>query len=197
MADNKDTQYQGTNAHSSSDNASNNNNSNTQGAENTNTNAFGYTPFANFPFGNNAFDFGSNPFNNFGTNAFNLPQNPLDFWVKPIHLLTWPLVFRLTIPVGEFYSEFFGNMTKLSQQIAQQSMRANQAPQYTNTSIMMDLMDGWRKMGQMVTNHPGTMVEDQLQLFKDQMHLWQNTLQQFAGKKSTQWRSPEKGDKTV
>ncbi|MGD6053322.1 hypothetical protein QUV15_22645, partial [Xanthomonas citri pv. citri] len=86
-------------------------------------------------------------------------------------------------------------MTKLSQQIAQQSMRANQAPQYTNTSIMMDLMDGWRKMGQMVTNHPGTMVEDQLQLFKDQMHLWQNTLQQFAGKKIDPVASPEKGDK--
>ena len=86
MADNKDTQYQGTNAHSSSDNASNSasnsNTSNTQGAENTNTNAFGYTPFANFPFGNNAFGFGSNPFNNFGTNAFNLPQNPLDFLSK-------------------------------------------------------------------------------------------------------------------
>ena len=200
MADNKDTQYQGANAHSSSDNASNSasnsNTSNTQGAENTNTNAFGYTPFANFPFGNNAFGFGSNPFNNFGTNAFNLPQNPLDFLSK-----TNPFAHMASsIPpynpaVGEFYSEFFGNMTKLSQQIAQQSMRANQAPQYTNTSIMMDLMDGWRKMGQMVTNHPGTMVEDQLQLFKDQMHLWQNTLQQFAGKKIDPVASPEKGDK--
>lgn len=95
----------------------------------------------------------------------------------------------------DFYGQFFGNMTQLSQQIAQQTMRLQQHPQYTNTSIMMDLMDGWKKMAQMAHNHPGQLIDDQVQLMRDQMHLWQNTLQQFAGKNPEPVVTPEKGDK--
>ena len=95
----------------------------------------------------------------------------------------------------QLYGQFFNNMTELSQQIAQQSMRLQQQPQYTNTSLIMDLMDGWKKMAQMTHNHPGQVIEDQVQLLRDQMQLWQNTLQQLAGKKTEPVAIPEKGDK--
>lgn len=97
--------------------------------------------------------------------------------------------------VTDIYSQFFNNMSQLGQQITQQSMKLNQQPQYTNTSIMMDLLDGWKKMAQMANNHPGQLIEDQVQLMRDQMHLWQNTVQQIVGKQPEPVATPEKGDK--
>lgn len=98
-------------------------------------------------------------------------------------------------PSPDIYSQFFNHMTELGQQIAQQSIKLNQQPQYTNTSIMMDLMEGWKKMAQMANNHPGQLIEEQVQLMRDQLHLWQNTLQQLVGKHPEPVATPEKGDK--
>lgn len=149
----------------------------------------------------------NNPFDPFGIgNAFanynmNLAQNPFDFFGQMNHMNPFAQVAKSipqpapTSAITDFYTQFFGNMTQLSQQIAQQSMRLNQQPQYTNTSIMMDLMEGWKKMAQTSTNHPGNFIEDQVQLLRDQVQLWQNTLQQMAGKTPEPVAKPEKGDK--
>ena len=170
-------------------------------SQGTAPNPFGFNAFSQNPFTHNFFNngfFTNNPFipSNGANSDVDLPQNPFDFLLNTnpfTHMAKSLPPYNTT--VSEFCNQFVGNMTKLSQQITEQSMRMKQNPQYTSTSIMMDLMDGWRKMGQMATNHPGNLVEDHLQLLRDQMHLWQNTMQQIIGKKIEPVVVPEKGDK--
>lgn len=170
-------------------------------SQGTAPNPFGFNAFSQNPFTHSFFNngfFTNNPFipSNGANSDVDLPQNPFDFLLNTnpfTHMAKSLPPYNTT--VSEFCNQFVGNMTKLSQQITEQSMRMKQNPQYTSTSIMMDLMDGWRKMGQMATNHPGNLVEDHLQLLRDQMHLWQNTMQQIIGKKIEPVVVPEKGDK--
>lgn len=137
------------------------------------------------------------------------PQNPFEFFAQMNPFLNVSNAFSSINPnasanasqtktgntPADMYGQFMTNMTNLSQQIAQQSMRLHQQPQYTNTSIFMDLVDGWRKVGQMVTNHPGTIIEDQLDLMKKQAQLWHNMMGQYVGTQAEPVAKPEKGDK--
>lgn len=96
---------------------------------------------------------------------------------------------------ADLYSQFAQNMANLTQQIAHQSLKMSQQPQHTNTSMLFDLMEGWRQMGNMVSNKPGSVVEEQVTLWKNQLQLWQNTMFKMAGKPVNPVAMPEKGDK--
>lgn len=199
-----------TNIHSSADKTQDNPTSHQSTTAQT-----GFNGFSGFGMPNNPFEFFNqmnqqmaqmaqlNPFAQLAKTmpqAFYPPHTPANTSTEPQATSSTannanPTTSSASSAMLDFYGQFFGNMTQLSQQIAQQTMRLQQQPQYTNTSIMMDLMDGWKKMAQMAHNHPGQLIDDQVQLMRDQMHLWQNTLQQFAGKNPEPVVTPEKGDK--
>lgn len=199
-----------TNIHSSADKTQDNPTSHQSTTAQT-----GFNGFSGFGMPNNLFEFFNqmnqqmaqmahlNPFAQLAKTmpqAFYPPHTPANTSTEPQVTSSTannanPTTSSASSAMLDFYGQFFGNMTQLSQQIAQQTMRLQQQPQYTNTSIMMDLMDGWKKMAQMAHNHPGQLIDDQVQLMRDQMHLWQNTLQQFAGKNPEPVVTPEKGDK--
>lgn len=124
-------------------------------------------------------------------NQFNM-QNPFEMFTQ---MNPFMQAMQQQQNNHDIYSQFAQNMTNLTQQIANQSMKLTNQPQYTSTSVMFDLMEGWRKIGHNVSHNPGTMVEEQMNLWKNQVQLWQNTMLKMAGKTPEPVTTPEKGDK--
>lgn len=128
------------------------------------------------------------------------PTNPFEFFAQMSQMNPFLQAMQQLQPTDgsspmDLYSQFAQNMTHLTQQMTNQSMRMSQQPQHTSTSIMFDLMEGWRQMGTRVGNHPGSLVEDQVTLWKNQLQLWQNTMFKMAGKTPDPVAAPQKGDK--
>lgn len=129
-----------------------------------------------------------------------VPQSPFEFFAQMSQMNPFLQAMQQMQPseganAADLYSQFAQNMANLTQQFTHQSMKLSQQPQHTGMSIMFDLMEGWRQMGNMVSNKPGAMVEEQVTLWKNQLQLWQNTLFKLAGKPTMPVASPEKGDK--
>lgn len=116
-----------------------------------------------------------------GLNTTNMPfydptsgQTPYDFWLN--HPLT-------------------KNLADLTTRINNQMMRMSSSNNPTGTSVTFDVLDGWRQFGNMMQQHPGNVVEEQTNLWKNQLQLWQNTMLKMAGQNPTPVTTPPKGDK--
>lgn len=81
-------------------------------------------------------------------------------------------------------------MKKLFNEALRMSTQAND----TGKSIMYDLMEGWRQLSSNINSHPGSVIEEQMQLWQNQMQLLQQTMLKMAGKETQSVVEPQKGD---
>lgn len=100
--------------------------------------------------------------------------NPFDFW---------------------FNNPITQNITDTAMRINNQMLRMSGQNSPTSTSVTFDLLEGWRHFGEMMQHNPGTIVDEQANLWKNQWQLWQNTLLKMSGQQPDAIVTPEKGDK--
>lgn len=90
--------------------------------------------------------------------------------------------------------ELTANMGDIGQRFLNETLRMSSQANSTGTSVMFDIMDNWRKFANNTGNQPGSVVEEQVQLWQNQMQLWQNMLMKLSGKEAHAVIAPEKGD---
>lgn len=104
----------------------------------------------------------------------NMPQNPFDYWTNN------PLT---------------KSMTDLGVRINTEMMRMSSKGNQTGTSVTFDILENWRKFGTMMQERPGSVVDEQANLWKNQLQLWQNTMLKMSGQNPKPVTTPDKGDK--
>lgn len=87
-----------------------------------------------------------------------------------------------------------GYFEDISQRLLNETMRMSSQSSDTGTSVMFDVMEGWRKFTNTMGHNPGSLVDEHMQFWQKQMQLWQNTLMKLSGKQADQVITPEKGD---
>lgn len=103
-----------------------------------------------------------------------MPQNPFDYWTNN------PLT---------------KSMTDLGVRINTEMMRMSSKGNQTGTSVTFDILENWRKFGTMMQERPGSVVDEQANLWKNQLQLWQNTMLKMSGQNPKPVTTPDKGDK--
>ncbi len=92
------------------------------------------------------------------------------------------------------FSRLFEQMLQMSQRLASEAARMNSQANSTGNSVLFDVMEGWRRFGGTAAEHPGHLIDSQMQLWRGQMQLWQNTLLRLAGQPVAPVAQPDKGD---
>jgi polyhydroxyalkanoate synthase len=92
------------------------------------------------------------------------------------------------------FGRLYEQMLQMSQRLASEAARMNSQANSTGNSVMFDVMEGWRRFGGTAAEHPGHLIERQMQLWRGQMQLWQNTLLRLAGQPVAPVAQPDKGD---
>lgn len=106
--------------------------------------------------------------------APNMTANPFDFWLN---------------------NPFTKSMADLTMRIQNEMVRMSTSNNHTGTSVTFDILNGWRQFGNMMKEHPGSVVDEQANLWKNQYQLWQNTMLKMAGQNPPPVTKPAKGDK--
>ncbi|MDO5769379.1 MAG: class I poly(R)-hydroxyalkanoic acid synthase, partial [Psychrobacter sp.] len=95
---------------------------------------------------------------------------------------SWPM------PIDSF--------NELAQKVLNESLTRVMQTSGTSQSLMFDLMDGWQRFTKGVTDKsPTALLEQQTNLWQQQMQLVQNTLMKAVGNNPEPVITPEKGDK--
>ena len=99
-------------------------------------------------------------------------------------------------PEGHNTDNPMDSFNELTQRLLHESV--NRVTQSSNTgqSLMFDLMDGWQRFTTgVLDNSPTTLLEQQINLWQQQLQLFQSTLLKMSGTQSAPIITPEKGDK--
>ena len=89
-----------------------------------------------------------------------------------------------------------GDFNELTQKLFGQIFKQGNQDSHISQSLMLNLVDGWKNFTTGVTDKsPTVLVEQQLNLWQQQLQLYQNTLMKAAGNQTKPIISPAKGDK--
>lgn len=92
------------------------------------------------------------------------------------------------------FSRLLEQMTQMGQRMSAEAMRMSTQANSTGNSVLFDVMEGWRRFGGTAAEHPGPLIDRQMQVWRGQMQLWQNTLMRLAGQPAAPVVQPDKGD---
>ncbi len=95
---------------------------------------------------------------------------------------------------SEAVNAFVEQMTQMTQRLGAEALRMSTQANGTGNSVLFDVMEGWRRFGGTAAEHPGPLIERQMQLWRGQMQLWQNTMLRLSGQETAPVAQPEKGD---
>lgn len=97
---------------------------------------------------------------------------------------------------SSMFTQWMQSMTDIGKRVSSDAVRMSVGQgSTTGASIMFDLMQGWRQCVSTMTSHPTPVVEQQMKLLREQMHLWQNTMLRLAGENPDPVVKPARGDK--
>lgn len=131
---------------------------------------------------NNAFDFSGLDFGNMNFGNMSAEQNA--YMQDAINQATG------------MFGQWLQSVTDISKRMSTDAMRVSVGQgSTTGASVMYDLMQGWQKMASMMTSHPAPIIEQQMNLWRGQMHIWQNTMLTLVGEKPEPVIEPKRGDK--
>ncbi len=92
--------------------------------------------------------------------------------------------------------DYLSNLNELTQKFFGETLKHVGQDYNISQSIMFNLIDGWQHFTSGVTDKkPTAFVEQQMNLWKEQFQLYQNTLMNMTGNQTQPLVSPEKGDK--
>lgn len=96
---------------------------------------------------------------------------------------------------GDMASRWFDQMVQMNQRLLNETLRKTTQSNETGTSMWFDMLDSWRRIGNSATQHPGKLVDQQMELWSNQLQLLQNTFLRMAGRETPALIAPEKGDR--
>lgn len=95
-----------------------------------------------------------------------------------------------------YADDYLSNLNELTQKFFSETLKHVGHDYNVSQSIMFNLIDGWQNFTTGVTDKsPTALVEQQMNLWKEQFQLYQNTLMKMTGSQTEPLVSPEKGDK--
>lgn len=97
---------------------------------------------------------------------------------------------------NQFLDDVIESLNELSQRFLNETLKRLNNKSDTTQSIFFDVLDEWQHFSStLLDKSPISLLEQQTNLWQDQIKLYQNTLMNIAGTKTQPIITPEKGDK--
>ena len=95
-----------------------------------------------------------------------------------------------------YANDYINNLNELTQKFIGETLKHIGQDDNISQSLMFNLIDGWQHFTTGVTDKsPTVLIEQQMNLWKEQFQLYQNTLMKGANDQAQPLVTPEKGDK--
>ena len=92
------------------------------------------------------------------------------------------------------WSDWLQHFTQINGKIANEMASKHAASPETGMSVLFDVLDASRNYFSANSAHPGTLLDEQMDLWRSQMALWNNLVQRLGGKEVSALAEPDKGD---